>query len=53
MTNADCRRGPGATGELGLFMGTGPCAVNEDGNSTRRLEYSWIDRANVVYIEYV
>ncbi|KAG7402764.1 Carboxypeptidase Y-like protein [Fusarium oxysporum f. sp. rapae] len=43
--------GPGASGEMGLFMGSGPCTVNPDGNSTKRLEYSWIDRANVVYID--
>ncbi|RSM07636.1 hypothetical protein CDV31_008529 [Fusarium ambrosium] len=43
--------GPGATGELGCFMGTGPCAVNPDGNSTRRLDYSWTDHANVIYID--
>ncbi|CAG9990018.1 unnamed protein product [Clonostachys byssicola] len=43
--------GPGATGELGCFVGSGPCAVNEDGNSTRRLDYSWTDRANVIYID--
>jgi carboxypeptidase C (cathepsin A) len=44
-------RGPGATSELGQFKGIGPCAVSEDGNSTRRLEFSWIDHANVVFIE--
>ncbi|KAI8712240.1 hypothetical protein NCS52_01321700 [Fusarium sp. LHS14.1] len=43
--------GPGATGELGCFLGTGPCAVNSDGNSTSRLEYSWTDHANVIYID--
>ncbi|KAF5667142.1 carboxypeptidase Y like A [Fusarium heterosporum] len=43
--------GPGAAGEMGLFMGSGPCVVNPDGNSTRRLNYSWTDRANVVYID--
>ncbi|KAL3297172.1 PRC1-carboxypeptidase y serine-type protease [Colletotrichum asianum] len=43
--------GPGATGELGLFKGIGPCVVNEDGNSTKTLEYSWIDYANVVVID--
>ncbi|EGU86159.1 hypothetical protein FOQG_14759 [Fusarium oxysporum f. sp. raphani 54005] len=43
--------GPGASGEMGLFMGSGPCTVNPDGNSTKRLDYSWIDRANVVYID--
>ncbi|KAF4974545.1 hypothetical protein FZEAL_8569 [Fusarium zealandicum] len=43
--------GPGGAGELGIFLGSGPCAVNHDGNSTRRLDYSWIDRANVVYID--
>ncbi|KAJ4258063.1 hypothetical protein NW762_008203 [Fusarium torreyae] len=43
--------GPGAAGEMGLFMGSGPCVVNADGNSTTRLDYSWIDRANVVYID--
>ncbi|UPL03494.1 hypothetical protein LCI18_014428 [Fusarium solani-melongenae] len=43
--------GPGASGELGLTKGSGPCAVNKDGNSTRRLDYSWIDHANVIYID--
>ncbi|KAF4452568.1 Carboxypeptidase Y like protein A [Fusarium austroafricanum] len=43
--------GPGAAGEMGLFMGSGPCIVNPDGNSTKRLDYSWTDRANVVYID--
>ncbi|KAF5022698.1 hypothetical protein F66182_5246 [Fusarium sp. NRRL 66182] len=43
--------GPGASGEMGLFMGSGPCAVNADGNSTAPLDYSWIDHANVVYID--
>lgn len=44
--------GPGATGELGLTMGSGPCVVNADGNSTSRRKFSFTDRANVVYIEY-
>ncbi|KAK7222662.1 hypothetical protein V2G26_010665 [Clonostachys chloroleuca] len=43
--------GPGATSELGQYKGIGPCAVNEDGNSTRLLEFSWIDHANVVFID--
>ncbi|KAH8893116.1 alpha/beta-hydrolase [Thozetella sp. PMI_491] len=43
--------GPGATGELGLFNGIGPCAVNQDGNSTRREDFSWIDTANVIFID--
>ena len=43
--------GPGAAGEMGLFMGSGPCVVNLDGNSTRLQDYSWTDHANVVYIE--
>ena len=43
--------GPGAAGEMGLFMGSGPCVVDPDGNSTRRQDYSWTDHANVVYIE--
>ncbi|KAI8712158.1 Amidohydro-rel domain-containing protein [Fusarium sp. LHS14.1] len=46
-------RGPGATDELGMFKGIGPCAVNKDGNSTRRLEYSWIDHANVIFIDFL
>ncbi|OJJ01953.1 hypothetical protein ASPVEDRAFT_83474 [Aspergillus versicolor CBS 583.65] len=44
--------GPGATGELGCFVGSGPCAVNEDGNSTRRLEYSWVDNANPIGVGF-
>ncbi|GKU06761.1 carboxypeptidase y a [Fusarium langsethiae] len=43
--------GPGAAGEMGLFMGSGPCVVNRDGNSTRCQRYSWTDHANVVYID--
>ncbi|RKK83902.1 hypothetical protein BFJ71_g14728 [Fusarium oxysporum] len=43
--------GPGASGELGLTKGSGPCAVNKDGNSTRRLDHSWVDHANVIYID--
>ncbi|RKK75578.1 hypothetical protein BFJ69_g7643 [Fusarium oxysporum] len=43
--------GPGATGELGLTMGSGPCVVNADGNSTSRRKFSFTDRANVVYID--
>ncbi|CAG7564369.1 unnamed protein product [Fusarium equiseti] len=43
--------GPGAAGEMGLFMGSGPCVVNPDGNSTRRQDYAWTDHANVVYID--
>ncbi|UPK93469.1 hypothetical protein LCI18_004404 [Fusarium solani-melongenae] len=43
--------GPGATGEFGLFKDIGPCAVNEDGNSTRRNFHSWTDSANVIFID--
>ncbi|EKJ69548.1 hypothetical protein FPSE_10259 [Fusarium pseudograminearum CS3096] len=43
--------GPGAAGGMGLFVGSGPCVVNRDGNSTRRSEYAWTDHANVVYID--
>ncbi|UZP38848.1 hypothetical protein NXS19_006664 [Fusarium pseudograminearum] len=36
---------------MGLFVGSGPCVVNRDGNSTHRSEYAWTDHANVVYID--
>ncbi|KAH6980731.1 carboxypeptidase Y [Ilyonectria sp. MPI-CAGE-AT-0026] len=43
--------GPGASGQLGLFLDVGPCAVNQDANSTTRLDYSWTDHANVVFVD--
>ncbi|KAI9147040.1 Carboxypeptidase Y [Paramyrothecium foliicola] len=43
--------GPGATGEFGLFLDSGPCRVNDDGNSTSRAEYSWNENSNVIYID--
>ncbi|KAH7161837.1 carboxypeptidase Y [Dactylonectria macrodidyma] len=43
--------GPGATGEFGIFQDSGPCHVNEDGNSTTRQPFAWTDAANVLFID--
>lgn len=34
-----------------MFKEIGPCYVNADGNSTSRRAISWINRANVLFIE--
>ncbi|KAH6952182.1 carboxypeptidase Y [Fusarium avenaceum] len=43
--------GPGASGQLGMYLDIGPCTVGPDANSTRRREHSWTDKANVVFVD--
>lgn len=43
--------GPGCSSMTGLFMELGPCRVNAQGNGTIKNEYSWIEAANVFFLD--
>ena len=43
--------GPGCSSMTGLFMELGPCTVNEDGESARENPHSWINAANVFFLD--
>lgn len=43
--------GPGCSSMTGLFMELGPCRVNDFGNGTTKNEYSWIEAANVFFLD--
>ncbi|KAH8696547.1 Alpha/Beta hydrolase protein [Talaromyces proteolyticus] len=43
--------GPGGSSMFGAFTENGPCAVNEDSQSTRRNDYAWTKHANMLYID--
>jgi carboxypeptidase C (cathepsin A) len=43
--------GPGCSSMTGLFMELGPCTVNEGGDSARENPNSWINAANVFFLD--
>jgi len=43
--------GPGCSSMTGLFMELGPCTVNEGGDSARKNPNSWIEAANVFFLD--
>lgn len=43
--------GPGCSSMTGLFFELGPCFVNKDGSSARKNEHSWINNANVFFLD--
>lgn len=43
--------GPGCSSMTGLFMELGPCTVNDDGESARENPNSWIEAANVFFLD--
>ena len=43
--------GPGCSSMMGLLMEQGPCRVNEHGNATTKNPYSWIEAANVFFLD--
>ncbi|KAF2420190.1 peptidase S10, serine carboxypeptidase [Tothia fuscella] len=43
--------GPGCSSMMGLFMENGPCRVNEHGNETIANPYSWIETANIFFLD--
>ncbi|KAI9742699.1 MAG: hypothetical protein M1818_003840 [Claussenomyces sp. TS43310] len=43
--------GPGCSSMTGLFMELGPCTVDEGGDSARKNENSWINAANVFFLD--
>ncbi|GES60621.1 carboxypeptidase S1 [Aspergillus terreus] len=43
--------GPGGSSMFGAFTENGPCAVNDDSQSTYRNEYAWTKHANMLYID--
>ncbi|KAH6681908.1 peptidase S10, serine carboxypeptidase [Halenospora varia] len=43
--------GPGCSSMMGLFMELGPCIVNEGGDSARENTNSWINAANVFFLD--
>ena len=42
--------GPGCSSQLALFAENGPCAVNENGDGTVPKEFSWTNKANVIWV---
>ncbi|KAI3396410.1 hypothetical protein diail_12218 [Diaporthe ilicicola] len=43
--------GPGASSLLGMLSENGPCAINDDSNSTTLNPWSWNNEVNVLYID--
>lgn len=43
--------GPGGSSMFGAFTENGPCAVNDDSQSTYRNEHAWTKHANMLYID--
>jgi cathepsin A (carboxypeptidase C) len=43
--------GPGCSSMTGLLMELGPCAVNDGGESARKNEDSWINAANIFFLD--
>lgn len=43
--------GPGYSSMTGLFMELGPCIVNDNGESARENPNSWIEAANVFFLD--
>ncbi|KAI8073518.1 Alpha/Beta hydrolase protein [Gilbertella persicaria] len=43
--------GPGCSSMFGLFMGNGPCFVNQNGNGLIRNAYGWNKKANMIYLD--
>jgi carboxypeptidase C (cathepsin A) len=43
--------GPGCSSMTGLFMELGPCTVNDGGESARENPYSWIEAANIFFLD--
>jgi len=43
--------GPGCSSMTGLFMELGPCTVNDGGKSARENPNSWIEAANVFFLD--
>ena len=42
--------GPGCSSQMALLMENGPCLVNKDGNGTTLNEFSWTNKANVMWV---
>ena len=42
--------GPGCSSQLALFAENGPCSVNENGDGTVPKEFSWTNKANVIWV---
>eukprot|EP01039_Chlorochromonas_danica_P007629 gene7629-8431_t len=43
--------GPGCSSQLALLTENGPCAVNDDGVTTKNNPYSWNSNANVIWVD--
>jgi len=43
--------GPGCSSQMALLMENGPCLVNKDGNGTTLNEFSWTNKANVMWVD--
>lgn len=43
--------GPGCSSMMGLLMEQGPCRVNEHGNGTTANPHSWIEAANMFFLD--
>jgi len=43
--------GPGCSSQMALLQENGPCVVNEHGNDTILNEFSWTNKANVIWVD--
>jgi len=43
--------GPGCSSQLALFAENGPCTVSDDGQTTAPNEFSWHNKANVIWVD--